>query len=170
MKNKALHTLALGVLASSLAAAQQVAKPNATAPNPSIAPGAKQASPAQPTTAPQDPTATTSTTPAPPAQDKEDKNVNANKQAQLPQSDATPGGLDTGGISSAELQTKIQAALASEPTLNGSNLTVHVTDDEIDISGNVGTGKERTTASRIAQSFGENRKVKDKITVSGLKK
>jgi hypothetical protein len=54
--------------------------------------------------------------------------------------------------------------------LNGSDLTVNVTDDEINVTGTVGSGKDRTTASRIVQSFGENRKVKEKINVSGVKK
>ena len=170
MKTRLMHSVALSVFASALAAGQQTAKPTTTATNPSVAPGAKQTQPAQPTAPAQDPTATTSTAPAPPVQDKEDKSVNANKQAQLPQSDATPGGLDTGGISSADLQKKIEAALASEPTLSGSVINVEVTDDTINVTGTVGTGKERTTASRIVQSFGENRKVKEKISVSGLKK
>jgi hypothetical protein len=171
MKTRVISSLALSVLASTLVSAQQTAKPTATAPNPVVAPGAKQTEPAKPSAPAQDPTATTSTTPAPPAQKAEDKSVNANKQSQLPQSDgAGVASLDQSGITSAELQKKIEAALASEPTLSGSNLTVEVTDDTINVSGNVGTGKERTMASRIVQSFGENRKVKEKITVSGLKK
>ena len=42
-----------------------------------------------------------------------------------------------------------------------------VTDDAIDLSGTVATGKEKQTAKRIAQSYAGNRKVKDHITVSG---
>jgi hypothetical protein len=174
MKIRALQFLAVGVLASAVAAeAQQPTTPPATAPNPAVAPGAQQTTPAKPTAPAQDPTATTSTTPAPPAQSKEDKSVNPDKQSQqsqLPQSDANSGTLDTGGLSSAELQAKIESALHSEPTLSGSNLTVNVTDDTIIVTGTVASGKDRTTASRIVQSFGENRKVKEKINVTGAKR
>ena len=78
--------------------------------------------------------------------------------------------LDTSGMTSAELQQKIQSALHSEPTLSGTDLNVNVTDDTIILTGTVGSGKERTTASRIVQSFGENRKVKEKVNVSGVRK
>jgi hypothetical protein len=186
MKKRAIQALSFGVIASALAYGQQTAKPDSTAPNPSVAPGAKQTEPAKPAAPPQDPTATTSTTPAPPASANEDKSVTPNNQSdasqakdaqkskaqesQLPQSDASVSALDTSGLSSAQLQQKIEAALHSEPTLNGSDLTVNVTDDEINVTGTVGSGKHRTTASRIVQSFGENRKVKEKINVSGVKK
>jgi BON domain len=180
MKMRAIQTLALGLLAVAVTSqAQQPTTLPATAQNPSIAPGAQQTTPAKPTAPPQDPTATTSTTPAPPAVAKEDKSVNADQQSkttgqaqqsQLPQSDQSTASLDTGGLSSAEIQQKIEAALRNEPTLSGSNLTVNVTDDTINVSGTVASGKDRTTASRIVQSFGENRKVKEKINVSGVKK
>jgi hypothetical protein len=183
---RAIPTLAICVLAAAAFAQQQTPANQTTAPDPAVAPNARQTTPAKPNTPPADPTATTGTAPAPPAQTKEDKSVTPDKQAQqgqqqqqqstqqsqLPQSDssANVAPLDTGGLSSAELQQRIDAALRSEPTLTGDNLTVNVTDDEINISGTVGSGKERTTASRIVQSFGENRKVKEKINVSGVKK
>ena len=168
MKRHAIATLALGVFALAAYGQQQPMPSNQ--PTQSVPPSQT----AKPNAPPTDPTATTSTMPAPPAQAKEDKSVNANKQgqqgqrSQLPQSDV--GSLDTGGISSAELQRKIEAALHSEPTLSGSNLTVVVKDDAIELSGMVSSAKERTTASRIAQSFGENRKLKDTVTVGGAKK
>jgi outer membrane biosynthesis protein TonB len=190
MKMRAIQILALGLLAATaVSEGQQSSTAPSTAQNPSVAPGAQQTTPAKPTAPPQDPTATTSTTPAPPAAAKEDKSVNANQQSkaagetksggqaqqsQLPQSDQGSGAnvasLDTGGLSSAEMQQKIENALRSEPTLSGSNLTVNVTDDTINVTGTVASGKDRTTASRIVQSFGENRKVKEKINVSGVKK
>lgn len=175
MRMRAIPILTVGVLAASVAgfAQQQQTTAPSTAQNPAVAPGAQQATPAKPSAPAQDPTATTSTTPAPPAQTKEDKGVNADQQAQqsqLPQSDANVGTLDTGGLSSAELQAKIESALHSEPTLSGSNLAVNVTDDAIIVTGTVASGKDRTTASRIVQSFGENRKVKEKINVTGVKR
>lgn len=169
----ATAALCVGVFMGLSAAAEQTTTTPSTAQNPAVAPGATQTTTARPTAPAQDPTAPTTPIPAPPAQSKEDKSVNANKQAQqaqLPQSDASVASLDSSGLTSAQLQEKIQAALASEPTLSGTSLNVNVTDDEIVVTGTVGTGKERTTASRIVQSFGENRKVKEKINVSGVKK
>jgi hypothetical protein len=183
MKNRAIYILATAALAATAFAQQQT--PPATAPNPSVAPDAKQAQPAKPDAPATDPTATTSTTPAPPASATQDKSVTPDTQSrdaqrstqtaqptqsQLPQSDASVASLDNSGLTSAQLQQKIEAAIHSEPTLSGSDLTVNVTDDEINVSGTVGSGKDRTTASRIVNSFGENRKVKEKINVSGGKK
>jgi hypothetical protein len=185
MKKRAIYVLATTAFTAAAFAQQQI--PSATAANPSVAPGASQTQPAKPNTPPTDPTATTSTSPAPPASANEDKSVTPNSQAagsqsnaaqqsaqtqksQLPQSDASVASLDTSGLTSAQLQQKIESALHSEPTLSGSDLTVNVTDDEIDITGTTGSSKDRTTASRIVNSFGENRKVKEKINVSGVKK
>lgn len=184
MKKRAICILAFTALAATAFAQQQ--NPPVAAPNPAVAPNAKQTEPAKPDTPPTDPTATTSTAPAPPASANEDKSVTPSSQSdagqgkdaqpstqtkqQLPQSDASVASLDSSGLTSAQLQQKIEAALHSEPTLSGSDLTVNVTDDEIDITGTVGSGKDRTTASRIVQSFGENRNVKQKINVSGVKK
>lgn len=182
MKNRVIRVLGFGVIASAaLAYGQQTALPSTTAPNPAVAPGAKQTTPDKPAAPAENPTATTSTTPAPPASANEDKSVTPDSQSkdvqqskqaqsQLPQSDASVAALDSSGLSSAQLQQKIEAALHSEPTLSGSDLTVTVTDDEINLIGTVGSGKDRTTASRIVQSFGENRKVKEKVNVSGVKK
>jgi hypothetical protein len=46
-------------------------------------------------------------------------------------------------------------------------VNVNVTEDTIDLSGTVMTGKEKQTAKRIAQSYAGNRKVKDHLTVTG---
>ena len=86
----------------------------------------------------------------------------------------TPGTTTTGqtgtmGTTAAtgDLQGQIQNALRSEPTLSNDNINVSVTDDRIDLSGTVATGKEKQTAKRIAQSYAGNRKVKEHLTVSG---
>ena len=68
---------------------------------------------------------------------------------------------------SATLQGQIQNALQSEPTLHNDNLSVNVNDNTIELSGNVQTSKEKETARRIASSFAGNRRVKDRVTVSG---
>jgi osmotically-inducible protein OsmY len=67
----------------------------------------------------------------------------------------------------ADLQAQIQNALKNEPTLSNDNINVTVSDDAIDLSGTVASGKEKQAAKRIAQSYAGNRKVKDHITVSG---
>jgi osmotically-inducible protein OsmY len=71
------------------------------------------------------------------------------------------------GTAGADLQSQIQNALKNEPTLSNDNVNVTVSEDSIDLSGSVATGKEKQTAKRIAQSYAGNRKVKDHLTVSG---
>jgi hypothetical protein len=68
----------------------------------------------------------------------------------------------------ADLQKRIEAALQRDPTLSGASITVNVTDDAIDISGNANTNKERLAARRIVQSFAANRRVRERITVAGV--
>jgi hypothetical protein len=67
----------------------------------------------------------------------------------------------------ATLQTQIQNALQNEPTLRNDNVNVNVTESTIELSGSVQSGKEKQTARRIASSFAGNRRVRDRITVSG---
>lgn len=79
-------------------------------------------------------------------------------------------GSATIGVSvndAATLQSQIQNALQNEPTLKNDTVNVSVSDSTIELSGNVQTGKEKETAHRIASSFAENRRVRDRITVSG---
>ena len=51
--------------------------------------------------------------------------------------------------------------------MSNDNINVAATDDSIDLTGTVATGKEKQTAKRIVQSYAGNRKVKDHLTVSG---
>jgi len=77
---------------------------------------------------------------------------------------------DTGASASAEsssLQKQIDAALKKEPTLANQNINAVVTDTSVELTGSVSTGKEKQTAKRIAQSFAGNRRVVDRITVTG---
>ena len=74
---------------------------------------------------------------------------------------------ETTSAAGSDLQMQIQNALKNEPTLSNDTVTVVVTDEEIALSGDVATGKEKQTARRIAQSYAGNRKVKDRLTVSG---
>jgi len=68
---------------------------------------------------------------------------------------------------SASLQSTIQDKLKSEPMLSSSSVNVNVTDATIELSGTVATGKEKQTAERIAQSYAGNRKLVNRITVTG---
>jgi osmotically-inducible protein OsmY len=81
----------------------------------------------------------------------------------LPASDQNPSASGD----SAALKSTIQDKLKSEPLLSTSNVNVNVTDSTIELSGTVLTGKEKQTAGRIAQSYAGNRKVIDRITVTG---
>jgi hypothetical protein len=65
------------------------------------------------------------------------------------------------------LQSQIQTALQNDPTLRSDTINVNVTETAIELSGNVPTGKEKQTANRIASSFAGNRRVRDRVTVSG---
>lgn len=106
-------------------------------------------------------------------------NASANANGQTPGS--TTGGVagattvqntpavgnSENGLSSGGLQSQIQNALKNEPTLINNNLNVSVSDDQIDLAGTVATAKEKLTAERIAESYAGNRKVKDRVTISG---
>ncbi len=65
------------------------------------------------------------------------------------------------------LQARIENAIRNEPTLGSSHIAINVTDSGIDLSGTVGSSKDRETAERIAQSFDGNRKLNDKLVVTG---
>ena len=68
---------------------------------------------------------------------------------------------------SATLKGQLESAFQAEPTLTGSNIQVSVSDTTVVLNGSVPSGKEKITAKRIAQSYAGNRKVVDKLTVSG---
>ncbi len=80
----------------------------------------------------------------------------------MPQSDVNAASTDN-----TTLQSQIQGALKNEPTLANDAIVVVVSDNAVDLSGTAGSKKERQTAKRIAQSYANNRKVMDHITVAG---
>lgn len=65
------------------------------------------------------------------------------------------------------LQSRIDDALRNEPTLGASHVVSNVTDTGIELSGTVGSTKDKQTAERIASSFDGNRKLTDNIVVTG---
>jgi hypothetical protein len=68
-----------------------------------------------------------------------------------------------------DLAGQILTALHDDPTLANDQISVNVTDTDVVVSGTVGNGKEKETVKRIAESFATNRKVVDKVKVSGSK-
>lgn len=66
---------------------------------------------------------------------------------------------------SAVLGPQINNALNSDPALAKDNLRVEVTDTDIILTGSVGSGREKQTAQRIAESYAANRRVVDRITI-----
>jgi len=67
----------------------------------------------------------------------------------------------TGATLRSQIETEFQKQ-------NLSGVTINVTDDTIELTGTVPTGKEKQTAKRIASSFAGNRRVVDRLTVTGL--
>jgi osmotically-inducible protein OsmY len=85
-------------------------------------------------------------------------------------SSVSPASGAPAGISindSATLQSQIQNAMQNEPTLRNDSVNVTVNDSTIELSGSVQNSKEKETARRIASSFAGNRRLKDRITLSG---
>lgn len=72
---------------------------------------------------------------------------------------------NTPAVSNSDLQTQIQNALTKEPTLSADSLQANVTDQSIQLSGNVENAREKQTALRIVQSYAANKKVVSHITV-----
>jgi BON domain-containing protein len=75
-----------------------------------------------------------------------------------------PGGIS--GMSDSDLQTQIQNALSKEPTLTGDSPRVIVSGDTVELAGNVGTNKEKITATRIVQSYTGSKKLVNKLAIS----
>ena len=67
----------------------------------------------------------------------------------------------------ASLQSQIQNALRNESSLGNSQIVVSVTAQGIDLSGTVGSNKDKQTAERISQSFDGNRKLNDNLVITG---
>ena len=92
--------------------------------------------------------------------------ANAGGAASTTSSNAA-GDLGVSINDSATLQNQIQTALQNEPTLRNDNVNATVTESTIELSGNVQNSRAKQTARRIASSFAGNRRVRDRITLSG---
>ena len=79
----------------------------------------------------------------------------------------TPEAPSPDSSNNASLQSRINDALRNEPALGASHVTANVSDGGIDLTGTVGSGKDKQTAERIASSFDGNRKLTDNIVITG---
>lgn len=66
----------------------------------------------------------------------------------------------------AEVANEITAAIADEPTLAKSRVTVTVAGDRIQLTGTVGTKEQREKVREIANSFAVHSHVVDKLTIA----
>ena len=67
------------------------------------------------------------------------------------------------------LQSQIESAIRNEPALSSGHIVVKVSEESIDLSGTVGSSKDKLTAERIAQSFDGNRKMNDSLMITRQK-
>ena len=82
---------------------------------------------------------------------------------QAPAGDNAPAGVAT--MTDSDLESQIQNALSKEPTLTGDSAHVKVAGDTIELAGNVGTSKEKITATRIVQSFAGSKKLVNHLSI-----
>ena len=128
---------------------------------PSQNPTATTPTTANPNPTTPDPTAPTTQQPAPPPQAQQPKG----QSPTVPQGEAP---LPSSNVSdSSSLQQQLDQAYQSEPSLNGSKISVAVSDSQVQLTGSVSTNKDKITAERIAMSYAGNRKVVDKVSVGG---
>ncbi len=90
--------------------------------------------------------------------------VGAQTQSTQGAAGATTG---NGTLTGDHLRADIQNALQRDPTLSSCSLTTNVTAEAVELAGTCPTAQEKQTAVRLAQSFAGNRRVVNRITVSG---
>jgi len=66
-----------------------------------------------------------------------------------------------------ELQVEIQNSLDKQPSLTGARVRATVTEQQIELSGSVARSRDKLTAARIALSYAANKKLANRITVTG---
>ena len=84
--------------------------------------------------------------------------------ARTPDTQDSAGGVSA--MTDSDLQSQIQNALSKEPTLTGESPRVNVSGDTVELAGNVGTNKEKITATRIVQSYSGSKKLVNKLAIS----
>ncbi|MEO6120284.1 MAG: BON domain-containing protein [Terriglobales bacterium] len=98
---------------------------------------------------------------------KNEKKAGQNTGQNTGQSTGDKGSTANLGTDVVAVRQRIEAALSNDPTLRGTAFNLNVTDDTIEITGVANSGRDRTAARRIVQSFAGNLRVKDRITVTG---
>jgi osmotically-inducible protein OsmY len=68
-------------------------------------------------------------------------------------------------VPNSELKNFIENSLKKDPTLSGTNVHVAVSEDRIELTGNVAKAKEKQTAERLALSFAGNKKLVNQISI-----
>jgi|SRR5579883_2261182 len=68
-------------------------------------------------------------------------------------------------VPAGQVQSEIENAIRREPGMHADAVAIKVSDDTIELSGNVNSGKEKLAIYRLAESFAINRHVKDLVTV-----
>ena len=86
----------------------------------------------------------------------------APRQQMPPDQEAPPQGQ---GLSTPEVQQRIQQGLNSEPMLRNSNVGVHVDENSVILTGTVDSEQQHDLALLIAQSYAGHRKIVDQIKV-----
>ena len=86
----------------------------------------------------------------------------APRQQMPPDQEAPPQGQ---GLSTPEVQQRIQQGLNSEPMLRNSNVGVHVDENSVILTGTVDSEQQHDLALLIAQSYAGDRKIVDQIKV-----
>lgn len=84
--------------------------------------------------------------------------------ARTPDTQDSAGGVSA--MTDSDLQSQIQNALSKEPTLTGDSPRVNVSGDTVELAGNVGTNKEKITATRIVQSYSGSKKLVNKLAIN----
>jgi osmotically-inducible protein OsmY len=147
--------LSVGALTAQTAQQQQPATPvSPSTPATQVGDGAqgKAGTPVQPTT-------------TAPATTGGVSGAASSSTAQTPDTQESAGGLSA--MTDSDLQSQIQNALSKEPTLTGDSPRVNVSGDTVELAGNVGTNKQKITATRIVQSYTGSKKLVNKLTISG---
>jgi BON domain len=173
---KRLFMLGIGffLFLAVLAATAQTPSQTQTPPASSTTPATQVGSGAQTKAGTPAPSTTTSPSQASPADTAEPSAQAATPAAQAtggvaatpsPSAETSAAGADA--VNDSELEGQIENALNKEPTLTGDSTHVTVSADTIELAGNVGTSKEKLTATRIVQSYAGNKKVMNHLTISG---
>lgn len=94
------------------------------------------------------------------------KPSNPGAQEQTPSATAQPGSSSaTAAASPGEAQGQIQKALNNDPDLRSNNIMVSVTGNDLVLTGDVASQKEKDAAKKIAERYAGSLRVKDHLKI-----